>query len=59
MRGKRWREDSAEKGRVVVIGMTCFGAPAKTQTPFWQWRSWVLLLRDLAWWAAGRDEHFL
>ncbi|MFH1919289.1 MAG: glutamine amidotransferase [Planctomycetota bacterium] len=46
------------KGRVAVIGMTCFGAPAEAQTPFWQWRSWVLLLRDLAWWAAGQDEHF-
>jgi uncharacterized membrane protein len=46
------------KGRVAVIGLTCFGAPAASQTPFWQWRSWVLLLRDLAWWAAGLDEHF-
>ena len=46
------------KGRVAVIGMTCFGAAAETQTPFWQWRSWVLLLRDLAWWAAGQDDHF-
>ncbi len=46
------------KGRVAVIGMTCFGSPAESQTPFWQWRSWVLLLRDLAWWAAGQDEHF-
>jgi uncharacterized membrane protein len=46
------------KGRVAVIGMTCFGAAAKSQTPFWQWRSWVLLLRDLAWWVAGQDEHF-
>jgi uncharacterized membrane protein len=46
------------KGRVAVVGMTCFGAPAGAQTPFWQWRSWVLLLRDLAWWAAGQDEHF-
>jgi len=46
------------KGRVAVVGMTCFGAPAKSQTPFWQWRSWVLLLRDLAWWVAGQDEHF-
>ncbi|MBC8870490.1 MAG: hypothetical protein H8E44_13795 [Planctomycetes bacterium] len=46
------------KGRVVVVGMTCFGAPAESQTPFWKWRSWVLLLRDLAWWAAGQDEHF-
>jgi hypothetical protein len=47
------------KGRVAVIGMTCFGSPAEDQTPFWQWRSWVLLLRDLAWWAAGQDEHFV
>jgi len=46
------------KGRVAVIGMTCFGAPGEGQTPFWQWRSWVLLLRDLAWWVAGQDEHF-
>ena len=47
------------RGRVVVIGITCFGSPAESQTPFWQWRSWVLLLRDLAlWWAAGQDEHF-
>ena len=46
------------KGRVAVVGMTCFGSPAKSQTPFWQWRSWVLLLRDLAWWVAGQDEHF-
>jgi hypothetical protein len=46
------------KGRVAVIGMTCFGAPAESQTPFWEWRSWVLLLRDLAWWAAGHDERF-
>jgi hypothetical protein len=46
------------KGRVAVVGMTCFGAPAASQTPFWQWRSWVVLLRDLAWWAAGQDEHF-
>ena len=46
------------KGRVAVIGMTCFGAPVESQTSFWQWRSWVLLLRDLAWWAAGQDEHF-
>jgi uncharacterized membrane protein len=46
------------KGRVAVVAMTCFGAPAGGQTPFWQWRSWVVLLRDLAWWAAGRDEHF-
>jgi uncharacterized membrane protein len=46
------------KGRVAVIGMTCFGSPAESQTPFWQWRSWILLLRDLAWWAAGQDEHF-
>ncbi len=41
-----------------VIGMTCFGPPGESQTPFWQWRSWVLLLRDLAWWVAGQDEHF-
>ncbi|MHB8972192.1 MAG: glutamine amidotransferase [Pirellulaceae bacterium] len=47
------------KGRVAVIGMTCFGSPGESQTPFWQWRSWVLLLRDLAWWVAGQDEHFL
>jgi uncharacterized membrane protein len=47
------------KGRVVVIGMTCFGAPAESQIPFWQWDSWLLLLRDLAWWAAGQDEHFV
>ena len=46
------------KGRVAVVGMTCFGAPAESQTPFWQWRSWVVLLRDLAWWVAGQDEHF-
>ncbi len=46
------------KGRVAVVAMTCFGSPAESQTPFWQWRSWVLLLRDLAWWAAGQDEHF-
>lgn len=46
------------QGRVAVISMTCFGAPAAAQTPFWQWRSWVLLLRDLAWWVAGQDEHF-
>jgi uncharacterized membrane protein len=46
------------KGRVAVVGMTCFGSPAASQTPFWEWRSWVLLLRDLAWWAAGQDEHF-
>jgi hypothetical protein len=46
------------KGRVAVIGMTCFGAPTESQTPFWQWQSWVLLLRDLAWWVAGQDEHF-
>ena len=46
------------KGRVVVVAMTCFGDPSETQTPFWKWRSWVLLLRDLAWWAAGKDEHF-
>lgn len=46
------------KGRVAVVGMTCFGDPSASQTPFWQWRSWVLLLRDLAWWAAGQDEHF-
>jgi Putative glutamine amidotransferase len=46
------------KGRVAVVGMTCFGAPAVSQTPFWRWRSWVLLLRDLAWWVAGQDEHF-
>lgn len=46
------------KGRVAVIGMTCFGAPTEAQTPFWQWRSWILLLRDLAWWVAGEDRHF-
>jgi len=46
------------KGRVAAIGMTCFGSPAESQTPFWQWRSWVLLLRDLAWWTAGQDERF-
>jgi hypothetical protein len=46
------------KGRVAVIAMTCFGTPEKTQVPFWQWRSWVPLLRDLAWWTAGQDEHF-
>jgi hypothetical protein len=45
-------------GRVAVIGMTCFGDPAPSQTPFWKWRSWVLLLRDLTWWVAGQDEHF-
>jgi uncharacterized membrane protein len=46
------------KGRVAVVAMTCFGSPATSQTPFWQWRSWVPLLRDLAWWVAGQDEHF-
>ena len=46
------------KGRVAVIGMTCFGSPAPSQTPFWQWGSWIPLLRDLAWWVAGQDEHF-
>ena len=46
------------KGRVVVVGMTCFGGPSESQTPFWKWASWVLLLRDLAWWTAGQDEHF-
>jgi len=49
---------SCGKGRVAVVGMTCFGAPADSQTPFWRWRSWVVLLRDLAWWAAGQDQHF-
>jgi uncharacterized membrane protein len=58
------------KGRVAVIGMTCFGASppgplplageggADAKTPFWQWNYWVLLLRDLSWWVAGQDEHF-
>ena len=46
------------KGRVAVVSMTCFGSPAESQTPFWQWRCWALLLRDLAWWAAGQDERF-
>jgi uncharacterized membrane protein len=46
------------KGRVAVVGMTCFGSPEKSQTPFWQWRSWVNLVRDLAWWVSGQDEHF-
>jgi hypothetical protein len=46
------------KGRVAVIGMTCFGAPAESQTAFWEWRAWVLLLRDLAWWVAGQDDRF-
>jgi uncharacterized membrane protein len=46
------------KGRVAVVGMTCFGLPAEAQTPFCQWRCWVLLLRDLAWWAASQDSHF-
>lgn len=46
------------KGRVAVIGMAPFGAPNDSQTPFWQWRSWVLVLRDLAWWVAGQDERF-
>jgi hypothetical protein len=46
------------RGRVAVVGMTCFGAPNAAQTPFWQWRSWVLLIRDLAWWVAGQDQHF-
>ena len=46
------------KGRVAVVGMTCFGSPTGSQTPFWQWRSWVVLLRDLAWWTAGQDERF-
>jgi uncharacterized membrane protein len=57
------------KGRVAAIAMTCFGGPDEPRTretaspqaastPFWQWRSWVVLLRDLAWWVAGQDEHF-
>jgi uncharacterized membrane protein len=46
------------KGRVAVIGMTCFGSPAGSQMPFWEWGSWIPLLRDLAWWVAGQDEHF-
>jgi len=46
------------KGRVAAVAMTCFGSPGPSQTPFWQWRSWVVLLRDLAWWTAGQDEHF-
>ena len=46
------------KGRVAVIGMTCFGDPAEGQTAFWKWDYWVLLLRDLSWWVAGQDEHF-
>ena len=46
------------KGRVAVVGMTCFGDPAEGQTAFWKWDSWVLLLRDLSWWVAGADEHF-
>lgn len=46
------------KGRVAVIAMTCFGAPTESQTPFWKWRSWINLLRDLAWWVAGQDERF-
>ncbi|NUQ63335.1 MAG: hypothetical protein HUU20_12720 [Pirellulales bacterium] len=46
------------KGRVAVVAMTCFGSPAESQTPFWRWQSWVLLLRDLAWWTAGEDDHF-
>lgn len=46
------------KGRVACIGMTCFGTLAQPQTPFWQWRSSVLLPCDLAWWVAGQDEHF-
>jgi len=46
------------KGRVGVIGMVPFGSPGESQTPFWRWRSWVVLVRDLAWWTAGQDEHF-
>jgi uncharacterized membrane protein len=46
------------KGRVAVIGITCFGSPTKDQAAFWQWPSWLLLLRDLAWWTAGEDQHF-
>ena len=58
------------KGRVAVIGLTCFGASppgplslagegeSKGQTPFWKWDYWVVLLRDLSWWVAGEDGHF-
>ncbi len=46
------------KGRVAVVAMTCFGSPAEAQTPFWRWGAWVVLVRDLAWWVAGQDEHF-
>jgi len=46
------------QGRVACVAMACLGSPREGQTPFWQWSSWLLLLRDLSWWVAGEDEHF-
>ena len=48
----------AGMGRIACAAMTCFGDPGEGQTPFWKWPGWVVLLRDISWWAAGEDQHF-
>lgn len=47
------------KGRVVCCALTCFGVDGPGRAPFWQWPAWAPFLRDLCWWTAGDDAHFL
>jgi uncharacterized membrane protein len=40
------------KGRVAVFLATLHGDPAKDVTPYWQWKSWPVLVRNIVNWLA-------
>ena len=40
------------KGRIVVLLATLHGEPDKGTTPYWEWKSWPLLVRNTVEWLA-------
>ena len=46
------------RGRVACLTLTAHGAPAKGDVPFWQWRAWPTVLRNVIWWITGQDHRF-
>ncbi|HEY3418536.1 MAG TPA: glutamine amidotransferase [Armatimonadota bacterium] len=51
-------EVGPKKARVVCILGAPMGAFAKNEMPFWQWKDWVYLLRQAAWWTMKDDRRF-
>jgi uncharacterized membrane protein len=51
-------ETGAGRARVACILGAPMGTMARGQTPFWQWRDWLYLMRQLNWWVMKEDHRY-